>query len=79
MVNMRVRKKNIINIALCTGKLGIFKHINTLLHTIVNQNPFAACFQAVTASGYLVIRPDKMKSHIKFCPLKTLKFSNLTS
>jgi hypothetical protein len=79
MVNMRVRKKNIIDIALRAGKLGIFIYVNTLLHTIVNQNPFAACFYAVTASGYLVIRPDKMKSHIKFCPLKTLKYFYLTS
>ena len=59
MVHMGMSQKNIINACLIKRKLGIFKHINALLHTVIHEDALFPNFKAVTASRHFMICTDK--------------------
>ena len=62
-------QENIINHGFIKRKLGIFKNINALLHTVIHQYFFLSDLQTVTASGHLMIRSYKSQFHCNYPPV----------
>ena len=63
MVHMRMGQQHIVHTGLLYRELCIFKHIRSLFHSVIHQNAFVPNFNAMAASGYLVVCTNKCKLH----------------
>ena len=64
MVNMRVRQKHIVNFMIPHGQLRILVYVISLFHTAVYKHLGISHLQKMTAARYLMVGPDKCKSHL---------------
>ena len=64
MVNMRMRQKHIVNLVIPHGQLRILVYVISLFHTAVYKHLGISHLQKMAAARYLMVGPDKCKSHL---------------
>ena len=65
MIDMGMRQKNVIHIRSRNRNFLILIKILALLHTTVNENLLACCFEIMLAACYLMCCSRKKQSHKK--------------
>ena len=64
---MRMRQQYIIYHRRIHRKRYILIQVNTLLHSVINQNVLIPNLQIMTTSGYFMVSADKCDLHRKLC------------